>query len=486
MGKQTNLAYLMSLLRVRGVEISKYIHVDQSLVGKWKNGSRSLGRNSAHAEGVAEFFLVRARQKLEELFFEWYGEEYRPAQLKNYLISYLCEEEQPQIRALWREPDASYSARYFIYNGSAGRKQAMRFMLENADVSGTERHLFLYDRNCFSWLLEDNESYVDWLERMLVLLKEGLQVHMIVDAKRDMNAIARLLHHLYPLRIHRNFTLHYEHRISYPTVYVLEGSLALVGYDLSDDSPESMFTLAFTDTVALQEYQRLMRKLLKTNEQIRTVNWLDARDCYQNFKNFIAVDSEVYMFSAALTIYSMTPELLEKVFSYNQHLSEETKNLLRAFNQITTAEFFRESSEHPVSCIFSPEELERLSQQEYVIYTDNLYANIATLQVRQVDFRRHLAGLKERILRYDNYQIGLLSDLDTYRVKSGRPGYLAAKKQCWAIITDENCGNKAMFSLDADLADLNFYSLEYTWKKIPDEWKDKNRVAEFLDGILRS
>lgn len=54
---KSNLAYLMSSLNISGKELSEVIHVDVSLISKWKNKKRKINKKAPHFENLIDYFI---------------------------------------------------------------------------------------------------------------------------------------------------------------------------------------------------------------------------------------------------------------------------------------------------------------------------------------------------------------------------------------------------------------------------------------------
>ena len=51
----SRLAYLMDKFTVTAKELSEALHVDHSLVSKWRNNKRNLSPRSIHLENIVNF-----------------------------------------------------------------------------------------------------------------------------------------------------------------------------------------------------------------------------------------------------------------------------------------------------------------------------------------------------------------------------------------------------------------------------------------------
>ena len=69
----TPLAYLMDMLYIQGTQLAKMVHVDRTIISRWKNVRAELNMKSAYFEDVVEAILdineEQGIQTLERFFF---------------------------------------------------------------------------------------------------------------------------------------------------------------------------------------------------------------------------------------------------------------------------------------------------------------------------------------------------------------------------------------------------------------------------------
>jgi len=481
---KTNLEYLLNLCQIRGVEVAKYLHVDQSLVGKWKKGTRTLLPESGYADQLAGLFLKHGEEKIDALFKDVYKENYNKENITEHLKAFICSKDPNLIaKTLHKDLEADYTSSFYAYDGVKGRKKAMNYYMEYALGQNEALTLYFYDSTCFDWLIKDEEYFEHWGQNLVELLNRGCEVYVIVDSETKRKSAAVLLQYFYPFSVNRSFNIYYVDGISYPTFYIIGGMLAVTGYN--DYLDDSMCTQVFVDYIAVRQQELYIRRLLRMRKK-RSIRRLTAKDCFENINNFSVVSGDIYIFSAMPTLYSMPEDLFEKILSYNTNPDEGVKNILREYNKLTRGEFFPKNKNIKIRCIFPLEEIKRLSQQENIIYSDNLYSESAELSVKQEDYRAHLNFLINKMQECENYQIGLIPDIKGYGTEVSKFGYIACKERCWTIISNEHSGAKAMFFMDPSLTDLFFEAQHSSWENIPGAYLERNNVIHILNDIIEA
>ena len=476
--RRTNLEYLMSLCNIRGVEIARRLHIDQSLVGKWKNGTRTLSPASSYIDGLADMFYEHGKDKLEALFSDIYGERYSSAETIEFIKAFLCSTD-PEIMAktaLFKALDADASALYYSYEGLSGRKKAMDYLISCAENSESAVTIYLYDSMCFDWLISDSE-YLKGLGRRIVrLLAEGSDIYLIIDSETDSEKAARLLSNLYLFSTNRRFNVYYTHSVNFPTTYIIGGMLAAVGYN--DFREDSFLTQVFTDHSAVRQQELYIRQLLKKRKK-GSIRRYQIDECFYNVKNLSVIDNDIYMFSPIPTIFSMPGYLLDRALSYNDDISGDMKERLREYNKLSSAEIFGGPGKK-VRCLFMLEAICRAVEKEYVVYRDSMLSG-TPLYVKSADFKEHLMYLAQKMGADENYSIGMAPRTELYGTSYSKLGYLACKRNCWALMSNEHSGQKALFFMNSELVELIFRAQEYTWQNVPQPYTDRQNTIKMLE-----
>ena len=60
--KTTRLSVLMQYLHIKVLDLAEYLHIDPSLVSRWKNGNRPLLPDSAHFDNIIEYIFNRDKR----------------------------------------------------------------------------------------------------------------------------------------------------------------------------------------------------------------------------------------------------------------------------------------------------------------------------------------------------------------------------------------------------------------------------------------
>ena len=81
--KLSRLGYLMDRFNITGRELASALHVDFTLVSKWRNLTRTLAPRSIHLKKIVEYFVALDSKTQYSTLLELLTETYPNAQLKS-------------------------------------------------------------------------------------------------------------------------------------------------------------------------------------------------------------------------------------------------------------------------------------------------------------------------------------------------------------------------------------------------------------------
>ena len=201
--KLSTLGYLMDRLGLSTAALARRLHVDASLVSKWRSGSRRLSAKSVYFDEVCRMLLeqnpmaltdaLRSLVPLEEPKREE-GESRKRGDgslskeeeisgtegisggssgTEALLYRVLNDRHFTVPKAFTIRAEALCTAEIAIYTSGEGRRQAISDLLEIAEAMETPGELFYVDSEQTGWLLEDTAYAREWVVRMVRLLDRG-------------------------------------------------------------------------------------------------------------------------------------------------------------------------------------------------------------------------------------------------------------------------------------------------------------------------
>lgn len=135
----STLGYIMKSLNIQTVSMSRFIHVDASLVSKWKSGDRTLSAKSIYFEDIIDYIMDQStntiHQNLKNALIELYPQEKIEDEIHlENLLRQALSINQPIHKSLERQldSDSSNSISAFTFEENSGRREAMNKFLDYA------------------------------------------------------------------------------------------------------------------------------------------------------------------------------------------------------------------------------------------------------------------------------------------------------------------------------------------------------------------
>ena len=126
----TPLAYLMDMLYIQGTQLAKAVHVDRTIISRWKNGRAELNMISQYFSDIVNAILDINKQQgiktLERFFSSINNAEIQGRdELYEYVARWLVSKD---FEKEFKEPDngnSLYNASYKIYKGPSVKREAI-------------------------------------------------------------------------------------------------------------------------------------------------------------------------------------------------------------------------------------------------------------------------------------------------------------------------------------------------------------------------
>lgn len=146
--KLSTLGYLMDRLGLSTAGLARRLHVDASLVSKWRSGNRRLHVKSVYFEDICEMLLEQDRAALCDALRSLIPLEEAKAPMDTAILlrRVLTDRHFTVPRAFTLRTEAVCTAEIAVYTSTEGRRQAISDLL---DVAEAWRSL----ARCYMWIL---------------------------------------------------------------------------------------------------------------------------------------------------------------------------------------------------------------------------------------------------------------------------------------------------------------------------------------------
>lgn len=483
-------ALLLARLGVPVTVLARHLHVDASLVSKWKSGRRRLSEHSGHFGPLLDFFLLedeeRASRVIEIL------KELNPldaldtqgairARLQAFLLSRASLPLEPVFLEVSR---AACVAKVLIYEGGEGRRDAISEVLDLAEAMPEPGRIIFIECEQYRWLLEDPDYVRRWQDRLYRLLERGFRATFVVHFTVYHEQFFHFFRFCSPLLFHRNVDWHYHEyydaEVHWFSFFILEHARSVMGLSMG---PGHCDTTVFSDARSIAQHKRVVemvqassRPLFRDFSQSRLLPSLG--ELLQSDRQ----DGPIFAFLPVPVFAATDPALLEEILSDNGVSTAMIRRCLRE-NRLLEEIFERRTSSDKVLSIsiFQLEEMQRrMEEGGFESCSLTLMAG-RPVRVNLDQYARGLEHVARTMTRNPGRQIVLASEEDHNQL----PGL-----NCWCrggawMVQMDSWGIR--FSREDVMVRAASAALEWCLRKIPPARKQqamvRRRLLEMADDI---
>lgn len=272
----TRLAYLMSKFDVTAKELAEAIHVDHSLVSKWRNNTRTISPHSEHPDNIAAFFLVLDLNLDLSLISEIVNEEFphfahsSPDEKKEIIKQWLVKSSEKKKQksddyARLLELHGRYAAKFDVFKGIKGKRRASDRLMKLALSLPPGQELLLYSKSPRNyWHADEKIIYLKWKKQLQKFTAKGNAITIIHDLSNK--SLDRMLIAWLPEEFSNRFKAYGfsdgTNTFLEPMMMLLRNQAALVSSITDDTNKEQTYTHFFTDPVTVLQCQLVYDFLL--------------------------------------------------------------------------------------------------------------------------------------------------------------------------------------------------------------------------------
>jgi transcriptional regulator with XRE-family HTH domain len=265
----TRLGRLLDRFGVTGKELANSLHVDYTLVSKWRSKSRSFSPRSSHLQTIVDFFVTLDSNgqysTLKEILSEYYPDvkfdsvDTITVILKKWLLGDAPYQKNADLPVdLIDNVNADDKGHFFIFKGHAGRREAIMKLLEVALLAPEKHELMLFSQENSDWFYENEQFLQIWREKNLEYLNKGGTIRIVHTVDRLYRAIASSLIRWLPLHMTGNtITYYYPQFIDTPikiTLYIVKDLLLNCSFT-SEGLTRNCYTYISFNQTAIREAQ---------------------------------------------------------------------------------------------------------------------------------------------------------------------------------------------------------------------------------------
>lgn len=481
----STLGYIMEALNIQTVSMSRSIHVDASLVSKWKTGDRNLSPKSLYFEDIIDFIMQEStntiHQTLKAALIDLYPHETidDEIQLENLLRRALSNiDSKNNVNKNQLSLNSKNTVTAITFQENSGRREAILKLFDYAEAITMPGEMLFVDNEELRWLLED-ESYTKvFIERLEKLIHRGFHAVFVIHYSSYKDQLVKLFDVCSSLIFHRNidwyYYEYYDKSIINFSFFTLNRAISLLGF--SSDSFSSS-TMVFTDTNIVMQHELMARHVIENCKPIFS---------YFKLSNIHRVLLDLSRFRKRGALYSYLPApvfLFSKASELKDILSgqvddtviDKCLNLNYKLRKMTESFFFPKDpiNQDPFIYIFQYEELLHRASRYSFTSTSLSYVCGKPITINAKQYAKRLRSLADSLINYD---INII-------LASNRDGISLPTINCWCqkdiwMVQMNNDGLR--LSNEYTIVNAASTKWERCIRAVPSERKDKNSVHQFL------
>ncbi len=494
--KISHIGNLMKILDISLLDVSIYLCIDKTTVSKWKTGSRKLSERSPYYEKLLEYFIIKNEEHSQKPLFYFFKSIYPDLNDKEqnfisiYIKRYLESKDVPINASNYIDGQrkALYQTSVSIFQGAAGRKDAMYMMLDIAEASGEICTIKILQLERFDWFVRDMTFVQNFVTRLENLIKKDHKVefcHSTLNNEMQLRFFSKVL---CKLVFYKNFKLSIINTQSYSDstlcLYAIPNKFAAIGLNV-DGKLVNIYTSVFLDTFSVEQYISGYESLLhKFSEQTNITDSITKKESiFSKTKNCNTNDEPVYCIGRLLSITTATEQLVLEILEYN-NLTQFEKNKCLEFYHT-----FKGIMNAAKNSIFAGYGLALNTLKEAISCDLLIQYELSAIVKKQIQitgkqFRRHLFEMHNELLNNPNTKAILFPNIDIPESVS----FIWAKKNAWGLFFNCKISSKEndiyyISDLSTIRRTVNEF-IEYVGK-FPKEFTNKEYIANVLEKLSR-
>jgi hypothetical protein len=347
---ESRLSIMMDNFAISGKDLSSLLHIDSSLVSKWRSGKRNLKPNSVYTTQIIKHVMTldsnnqyaKIRMMLSQEYLSIFkcSEHEIALFLKDWLTS--SKDIQESTRDYFEEIRNLRSASLlttYTMAGTNGRRQAVQFFLKYAQHLSPGAEIWNYSTENSKWFFENSEFINEWCMRNMSLLSEENRIRIIHPLSSSYESLASSMLTWMPMHMTGRTTAYFipkykDEELVY-TYYLIKDHLALYSWSTRQTSRE-MSTYITHEPQFVKDIEVILQSHFGESTRVFEHFGYETKDEYIN--NLVAImekDANEYHWSLTFPVCGISENLLGEILTQNGLAGEEYEQCLEKLNLIS-------------------------------------------------------------------------------------------------------------------------------------------------------
>lgn len=489
---ESRLSILMDNFSISGKDLSGLLHIDSSLVSKWRSGKRRLKSNSVYTNQIIRHVMAldsnNQYAKIRLMLSRDYVNIFKCSEneialfLKDWLTSgkETGGKTQDYFDEIKNLRNTSPLTTYAL-SGANGRRQAFQFFMKYALHLSPGAEMWCYSTENTKWLYENDEFFNEWFMRSMSFLDEDNKIRIIHPLSSSYENLAISMFTWMPMHITGRTTAYfipkYKDEDLVYTYFLLKDHLTIYNWT-TRQSTRDLNTYITHEPQFVRDIEVLLQCHFNESTRIFEQFGYDTKDEYIN--NLIALmerDTNEYHWSLSFPLYGLSDELLGSILSENGIEGEEYEQDLEKLNLI--GELSRKSSH----CFFI--DLGRLREwieKDSVVLNDMSFTCGKTIRVSHQMYMRLILETIRVIISTDKLKMCLATN-DLLRRLGGTEVIAKDNTRIHFSATD-GARPRVLVTKELTVVTAVYSYFEELWNTTPYICKNKEYVSKQIQKLI--
>ncbi|MGN1223702.1 MAG: hypothetical protein ACI4TG_01205 [Ruminococcus sp.] len=483
----STLGYIMNFLNVQTTAMAKALHVDPSLISKWKSGTRQLTEQSIYFEDVIHYLIESSysddfgtlKSALSDLFpHEQFSDN---AQIEKHLRYALSGEIPENPTSLSQVMFGNVKTiPVMIFDQMEGRQEAVNKLFDYAESITEPGELTFIDTDAFRWLWEDSDFSQLFTQRLLKLLKRGFHATFAIRNASSKENFRKFFDSCSPIIFHKNVKWYY---VQYYDVPIIGFSLLLINHAVSAigmfTQGTNMTTMIFKDSSVILQHESFVKNFIQNCIPLfEEFNPFDMPKIIEDTPKFRR-KSSFFAFLPVPAFIAVDTELLKEILLSNEmdNQSDMFQNVLKLnhfFKMLSGVHCPEIASKQETILIFQIEKMIQRVRKKSFVSNSLTYSCKKEIIIQPKQHAAELRSLADALRSNSNLQIVLASERDAGPLPS---------MNCWCMQDSymlQMHEKGFRFCEESTVVSVASNALECCVHKVPPERKERQSVMRFL------
>ena len=404
----TNFSILLKTFHISGMEMAEVLHVDSSLISKWRTNKRKFRANSQIFEQMIEYVMsldkaseyAEIRMLLEDEYpdAETAGKDRLKIYLKKWLIKAVkAENTEISVQDFISSETKTDKVSIYKFKGAQGKRDCILSLLRMGAGLEASQEIWCSLDKSQGWFLENEQYIEEWTEANKKFLDGGNEIYVVHPMSRKSDQLEKSLLVWLPLyltgKVYPYFREERYGEYIEKACVVLKDHAAMVQYSAKTDQNEAITYLS-DDKETVQGLLEVMQKQLKMAAPCFRMYYREDSETYMDFlSNMVNLPQCQYLYMRFPFVNLIPVEEMREILMNNAVDQGRQNEILKACLDLKK-DLRRDGEDHFRYLIPKKALMKLLSEEKIYLDTVSLFCG-KSIYISNQRFRHLLHNMSE-------------------------------------------------------------------------------------------